>query len=516
MVRITQDNVDSREYPMASPGSMAKIIPKKRHNTQASVMVSSSRYQCQNASGQEPKSVRRAAYSFRKNKNLSKTSLVKLKGKIKRRVKKAFPRNFGSLFLKEHQPTWEQFLEEYRGGKFNLSTIERPQSFNDYGFMVPPEAFNEPKRTAESKTYMDKRKWNHTNYFYELCRPLMEEFNVSGISISLLDRTRQVVKFSINHPLQVISRNVSIDGHAILSKDSFVILDASRDWRILYNPMVHGPPFIRFYAAVPLVSKNNIAIGVLAIFDPYLRCSCSPLLIQRLSGLASLVVNYMEQPSSSMSPKVTPINSHGTDIARVQSKKSALNWKTSKDSLLGDNLDLGFNGLRKLDSPPIILHSFEISQELMNSPNASEAVVRAAQILGQALGLDLTYVVEVRKCSLISVSQKFLDKYSDGDQIDVPDAGMLRSDFEGATKIRLLGGHGLPNETMKFDRDVHSQVLCSEYGMHFDSLKYYLTLIISLVTNSLFLEIQVLSHLVYSCLFRNQRQRYSLIQSKEQ
>lgn len=436
----------------------------------------------------KPKKTRRKeehpVASFTKNKNTSKNSLVRIKGRIKRHIRKTFPRNIGSLFLKDLQPTWSHFLDTYGKGDLNLSNIERPQCFNDYGFMAPPEAFNESKRTAETKPYMDNRRWEYTDYFYGVCHPLLEEYNVTGVSISLLDRTRQVVKFSINHPLMVISRNVSLDGHAILSKGSFVILDASRDWRTLYNPMVHGPPFIRFYAAVPLYSRNNVVVGALAVFDPYIRCACPPNLIDRLRTLASTMIQYVDLPASSLSPRITPINStYGPDVSKLHLNHTRRdpkmsNWEVpenSRDILADSSLHLGLTGLRKLNCNPSILHSFEISQELMACRSAVAAVERAAQILGLALGLAVTYIVEVRKTSVYFVPRKELASYKNGGAFDWESAKnhALGKCAGESIKIRLLGGHGLPKEEIKFDRNIHAQVLQSEYGMHFDTSEYY-------------------------------------------
>lgn len=430
----------------------------------------------QSVSKRKPKrSKKPESYSFTRNKNESRNSLVKLKGRIRRRIKKTFPRNIGSLFLKDIQPTWTHFLEEYGKGDQNLSSVERPQCFNDYGFMAPPEAWNESKRTVETKAYMDKKSWNDTDYFYKCCHSILEMFGITGISISLLDRTRQIVKFSINHPLTVISRNVSIDGHAILSKESFTILDASRDWRMLYNPMVHGPPFIRFYAAVPLLSKNNIAIGALAVFDPYIRCSCPVGLIDSLLQLASQIIQFIDQPCSALLPRSLV---YGPEVSKaVGWSTKVTNWgipESSVDVIPESNLQLSLTGLRKLNCNPSILHSFEISQELMNSRTAIEAVERAAQILASALGLNVTYIIEMRKSFSYQVPREVLEGYNNGDNFKLEDKYLFGECTKERTKIRLLGGHGLPQKNdMKFDREIHTQVLNSEYGMHFDSPEYY-------------------------------------------
>lgn len=58
---------------------------------------------------------------------------------------------------------------------------------------------------------------------------------------------------------------------AMHDPDILVVPDASRDRRFADFALVTGPPFIRFYAGVPLVTPDGVPVGALCVFDPQRR-----------------------------------------------------------------------------------------------------------------------------------------------------------------------------------------------------------------------------------------------------
>ena len=86
--------------------------------------------------------------------------------------------------------------------------------------------------------------------------------------VSLIDADRQW--FKARHGLDdcQTGRDISFCGHAILQGDAFIIPDTHQDPRFHDNPLVTGPPHIRFYAGVPLRDADGHALGTLCVIDP--------------------------------------------------------------------------------------------------------------------------------------------------------------------------------------------------------------------------------------------------------
>ncbi len=86
------------------------------------------------------------------------------------------------------------------------------------------------------------------------------------VLVSLVDQQRQWFKSRQGLTACETPRDISFCGHAILAGTILEVPDATKDFRFFDNPLVLGPPFIRFYAGAPL-SFEGQRIGTLCLID---------------------------------------------------------------------------------------------------------------------------------------------------------------------------------------------------------------------------------------------------------
>jgi hypothetical protein len=103
--------------------------------------------------------------------------------------------------------------------------------------------------------------------FDRLTRVAAALFDVPIALVSLVDANRQWFKSCVGTDLKESSREMSFCAHAVVERDILVIPDALRDDRFADNPVVSGPPYVRFYAGAPVYMADGYCAGTLCVID---------------------------------------------------------------------------------------------------------------------------------------------------------------------------------------------------------------------------------------------------------
>ena len=125
-------------------------------------------------------------------------------------------------------------------------------------------------------------------------------FNTPVVFVSLLDEHRQYFKSAFGVSVRETSRDLSFCSYTILHEQPMVVLDATLDDRFCTNALVTGEPHIRFYAGVPLVAANGMALGSFCVIDIKPRDSFDEeeaLSLQRFAALALLLIEQRLLPA---------------------------------------------------------------------------------------------------------------------------------------------------------------------------------------------------------------------------
>lgn len=129
--------------------------------------------------------------------------------------------------------------------------------------------------------------------FDRITRLAQSALRVPIVLVSLVDEHRQWFKSRKGLEIEETSRDISFCSHAIQQNLPFIVPNALLDERFANNPLVVGPPHIRFYAGVPLKVKDGANIGTLCVIDTK-PCELTDTELNILSDLAQLVVDELE------------------------------------------------------------------------------------------------------------------------------------------------------------------------------------------------------------------------------
>ncbi|GMM50316.1 hypothetical protein DASB73_012740 [Starmerella bacillaris] len=344
--------------------------------------------------------------------------------------------------------TWEDWIEMYQRGDANLSNISRPECFGGFGYMCPPNHCKEAARlqvlhSIEHKidcVVQIKQGLQHS------LQKILDEHRLKMATVSFVGEEFQSIHFSIgmNKKLTSISKTYSLDAHTLLTLDYLAILDASADWRTRLNPLVSGPPFIKFYLGIPII-VNGLPIGSIAVLDPYCRVQVNPTLLEKLSNLTSkfsrkieAVLNTehgaaeelseVDELQSALSSIVLDSNS----ILDLSCKPSNQHSDEIKSKAISTEVSIRFSEIERRRSLGSRVHrapqrqvtyqQLQVLASLMSCRGVTHAFKKTCQIVQKKLDASIVYVAEIRhkKCgSKVESKARLISYYAksavDGD-----------------------------------------------------------------------------------------------------
>ncbi len=103
--------------------------------------------------------------------------------------------------------------------------------------------------------------------FDDLCQTAARTFGAPIALITLLDTHRQWFKARVGLDLCETARDASFCNYVVAEDTVLIVPDAKKDPRFSHNPLVIGPPHIRFYAGAPLYYGEGIRLGALCVID---------------------------------------------------------------------------------------------------------------------------------------------------------------------------------------------------------------------------------------------------------
>ena len=113
------------------------------------------------------------------------------------------------------------------------------------------------------------------------------------VLVTLVDERRAWFKAALGLEASEVPREQSFCSRTINDERVLVVEDALADPRFATNPLVLGPPHIRFYAGAPLRSRSGHNVGALCAIDHQPRRFDAEQ-IERLADLADSVVDALE------------------------------------------------------------------------------------------------------------------------------------------------------------------------------------------------------------------------------
>lgn len=134
--------------------------------------------------------------------------------------------------------------------------------------------------------------------FDQLTYLVQQTFGCDTALISLVDTDRQWFKSRQGLCTEQTDRSISFCSHVVYEEQALIVEDAAKNPRFRDNPLVNGEDeSFRFYAGIPLYSKDRLVMGTLCILDhnPTSISQSQLEILQRFAQLAEYILHTRRQ-----------------------------------------------------------------------------------------------------------------------------------------------------------------------------------------------------------------------------
>lgn len=160
-------------------------------------------------------------------------------------------------------------------------------------------------------------------------------FDMPVAAVNMIGSDRVFFAASVGVGRLDMSRDVSFCAHAITQDGVMVVPDATADERFHDNPLVTGSAGLRFYAGIPLLSPNGLALGALCLIDSKPHEDFSQEDRERLRELANMASDRLELRRIEASTERSIPTELPADIAEYQREAKELYRLANFDILTG-------------------------------------------------------------------------------------------------------------------------------------------------------------------------------------
>lgn len=196
-------------------------------------------------------------------------------------------------------------------------------------------------------------------------------------AIALVDGDRQWFKARVGLDVEWTPRSIALCSHTIAENAPLVVPDASMDPRFRDNPLVAGPPSVRFYAGWPLSLDGEHVLGSVCVVDIVPRAP-KPEQLAALRDIAAAITGLLRSHHAAALAAAArrEAETRATFLRQIERMASIGGWRLD---LTSHTVEWSPQVFAIHDLPPGRLPDFEEALQFYPEPDRAEVRRRIEQ-----------------------------------------------------------------------------------------------------------------------------------------